>query len=401
MQTSESESEVLRHQVQFLCDELARLYSSRSWKLAEWMRRARHPGNYLLYSAESVAGQLSALSRRSRYRRVMPDLPWKVRVDLGSHLGVQFHHHRSGWTYAVAALSALHRAGAPFLDTFVERTFAGRWSPPATHLRTWAGICHLPFSMPAWLPEYLRAQFFGSFSRSVSWECSLRSCAGLFALSEAHAADLRRATGLPVCMLLHPTEVPSRQWSWDRFLANPDKKVIQVGWWLRNLHAIFLARFPGYRKVLLEVAGQHVKDYFQAEEEHLFRQGAFRPDLRQTVQAVPYVSNEVYDDLLSENLVFLDLYASSANNAIVECIARGTPLLVNRLPAVEEYLGSSYPLYYSSYEEAEHKAADVDLIQQAHAHLASEPVRRRIDPRTFLRAFMRSEVFQRLGRDQG
>ena len=43
------------------------------------------------------------------------------------------------------------------------------------------------------------------------------------------------------------------------------------------------------------------------------------------------LSNEDYDILLSENIVFLDLYDSSANNAVIECIARATPLLVNNL----------------------------------------------------------------------
>ena len=64
------------------------------------------------------------------------------------------------------------------------------------------------------------------------------------------------------------------------------------------------------------------------------------------------ISNADYDRLLSENIVFVELHDANANNAIIECIARATPLLINPLPAVVEYLGRDYPLYYSSLEEA-------------------------------------------------
>ena len=59
---------------------------------------------------------------------------------------------------------------------------------------------------------------------------------------------------------------------------------------------------------------------------------------------------EEYDDLLSKNIIFIDLYDASANTVVVECIARKTPLLVTRLDAVIEYLGKDYPLYFDNLE---------------------------------------------------
>ena len=46
------------------------------------------------------------------------------------------------------------------------------------------------------------------------------------------------------------------------------------------------------------------------------------------------VSAYRYDCLLSENVVTIELFDASANNVIVECIARNTPIVVNRHPAV-------------------------------------------------------------------
>ena len=67
----------------------------------------------------------------------------------------------------------------------------------------------------------------------------------------------------------------------------------------------------------------------------------------QSVKIINRLSNEDYDELLSENIVFLNLVDASAVNTVIECIMRNTPILVNRHPAVVEMLGERYPLYYT------------------------------------------------------
>jgi hypothetical protein len=108
------------------------------------------------------------------------------------------------------------------------------------------------------------------------------------------------------------------------------------------------------------------------------------------------LSNEDYDILLSENIVFLDLYDSSANNAVIECIARATPLLVNPLPAVMEYLGEGYPLYYDSLEECARKAENLDLVGEAHEYLKDCEIRKKISQEHFRATFEESEIYKSL-----
>jgi len=60
-----------------------------------------------------------------------------------------------------------------------------------------------------------------------------------------------------------------------------------------------------------------------------------------------YVTNDLYDALLTMNLVFLNLVDGSAINTLLECVVRCTPVIVNRHPAVVEVLGEDYPLYYT------------------------------------------------------
>jgi len=67
-----------------------------------------------------------------------------------------------------------------------------------------------------------------------------------------------------------------------------------------------------------------------------------------SVIRLEFLGNADYDQLLSQNIVFLDLVDCSAANTIIECVVRNTPLVVNPLPAVKEYLGECYPLYWSN-----------------------------------------------------
>jgi hypothetical protein len=67
-----------------------------------------------------------------------------------------------------------------------------------------------------------------------------------------------------------------------------------------------------------------------------------------SVEVIEHTPNDYFDTLLSENIVFLNLTDASACNTVVECIVRNTPIIINRLPALEEVLGVDYPGFYDS-----------------------------------------------------
>lgn len=90
---------------------------------------------------------------------------------------------------------------------------------------------------------------------------------------------------------------------------------------------------------------------------------------RASVTMIAHVDNAGYDALLRENIVFLNLVDCSAVNTIVECTVRNTPVLVNRLPAVVEYLGEYYPLYYDNLDHAARLLTSPATILQAHVYL--------------------------------
>jgi hypothetical protein len=102
----------------------------------------------------------------------------------------------------------------------------------------------------------------------------------------------------------------------------------------------------------------------------------FYEDLNEKISSVnfiEYLSNEEYDNLITENIVFINLVDASAVNTIIECIVRTTPIIVNYHPAVIELLGEKYPLYFYNNEtinvEINKMLKDDKLIRKAHKYL--------------------------------
>ena len=339
-----------------------------------------------------------------------------------------FSFHRSGWNYALRALAPLHHDAGLHFDDFIERHFAwqhkadvrpvhvllkmkleGTFETLATseergivpYRRPWIGVVHNPQNMPPWFHFDESPQ--AIFAKDI-WKQSLDACLGLFTFSDYTARWLREQTGKPVSPLIHPTEMSPIVFDFERYLRNPCKLILQIGWWLRKLTAIY--RLPigvdnamGYRKVRLVPqfipdARAHLNRLIERERQML----GLTIDRRwaENTTEEDQVSNEEYDRLLSENIAFVELHDANANNVVIECVARATPLLINPLPAVVEYLGHDYPLYYTSLEEARSKALDVDLLHRGHQYLLTCDTRTKLSGSHFLEQFRTSEVYRSL-----
>jgi hypothetical protein len=74
---------------------------------------------------------------------------------------------------------------------------------------------------------------------------------------------------------------------------------------------------------------------------------------------------------LSNSVVFLNLIDVSAANTVIECIVRNTPIIVNRHPALEEYLGKDYPLFYDNLDQVFNLLQE-ERILEAHNYLKNK-----------------------------
>ncbi len=148
---------------------------------------------------------------------------------------------------------------------------------------------------------------------------------------------------------------------------NRRKKLLQIGTHLRNTMAIHqVPRLEGMKRVQISPDLDWI-----AEWERAVRDFWRRHRLRKRyagVDRMRRVPNEEYDELLSRNVVLTEGFACSASNVVIECVLRHTPIVVNPLPAVLEYLGVDYPLYFADPREVPDLLAESRLFE-AHEYL--------------------------------
>ena len=428
-------------------DDIARGHLEQAIKLWPELALAHRFLSYVCLRAEQFEEGLACSSRACELDSKDRGLHWEhsqfqalagntQEPPLASHPGGRLRfrqrydrsHHRSGWQYAVDSLQALHNESGVLFESFLEDPFAWQQAHserrqgaqlleyllnPSRHAalnarecgvipfrEPWVGFMHNPPNMPAWLHSNEAPQ---KILASSAWRESMHYCLGLFTLSQYHANWLHEATGKPVTALLHPSQAPSLGFCFDAFTNNPQKKIVQVGWWLRRQSAIY--RLPiladndcGYGKLRLvphfaEGSGERLARLL--DEELALEGTSIVPDCNNT-QELHHLDNEAYDELLSRNIVFVQLYDASANNTVIECMLRATPLLVNPLPAVIEYLGADYPLYYNDLEDAAALAMDLGRVRAAHSYLLECPQRKLLSGDHFRQSLLDSEVYSLL-----
>ena len=296
-----------------------------------------------------------------------------------------FEKHRSGWEYCMSSIAALHHPDGILFDDFIERSFSWEADHNAASERIpyrqpWVGILHNPPNMPDW---YYFQDSPQSILQSTAFQESLRYCKGIYTLSEYNQRWLKARLDIPIELLSLATDRPLFQFTIDRYSANSRKKLIQIGTWLRKLVPFTQLDAGELQKIWL-IVDDTVQSNFDAEF-HAEGIEITWPKLTD-VRQVSWVEHEDYDRLLSENLVFVYLFDASANNIVVECIVRNTPLLINPLPAVVEYLGEKYPFYFSSLEEAQSKLKDDILIAETHCYLKT------LDKRRFTGEFLAQQI---------
>lgn len=260
---------------------------------------------------------------------------------------------------------------------------------------------------------------------------SLNMCLFLFTLSEPLSVYIRQRLSLiaphvKVITLVHPVIIPTITFKGFTKCS----KLIGIGSWLRNPYTIYSLKNIPIRKAVL--VGKDMNDtvpppnftirYGEGTKEEFINsvttttvRAPCRPELLyapkwisylasslisqgikvnyykdsvlyigdkdlvdklnddisneiSSVEILKYQPDELYDDLLSKNIVFLDLIDAAAVNTIIECIVRRTPIIVNKIPGTVAMLGNDYPLYYTNLNQVANLVQE-DKINAAHKYL--------------------------------
>lgn len=276
------------------------------------------------------------------------------------------HMHRSGWPFALHSVKPLFDDSANIVfDDFLEKTICNQRNGlnNYVHKQPWVGFCHYPYDTPEWYEtEHLR-----DLPKHASWSESIAKLKLCITLGKNLSDWIKENWNVPCTCIKHPTEVPQNKWTISKFINNRKPLILQVGWYLRNTYAIFQLDAPSnYTKAWLRSRRPIAERNHIKCKKYYLKNSSFIGKVEQ----IEPVDNNNYDDLLAKNIVFIELLTSVANNTIIECIARNTPILVNRLPGPEFYLGTDYPLFYDNIKDIKNLIS-MENIVQAHEYLVS------------------------------
>jgi glycosyltransferase involved in cell wall biosynthesis len=284
-----------------------------------------------------------------------------------------WQHHRGGWKF-VCGLIAEHlncEDGVCFIGSVEDEVAERRIIAEA-----WVGFIHqVPKHDIRWFPDLER------LLKDEFWKASAPNCLGLFVLS-SYVKDYLQSAGcqIPIARVFYPAEPTQRHFSLERFFARCPRRIVSGGEFLRNFQPYYDLKAQGFSKQLLVHEG--------------FKSESIVPN--DSVTQLGRVTDDEYDSLLEDSVVFLNLFDAPANTTVVECIVRNTPLLINRLPGVVEYLGEDYPFYYSSIEDAEAKLQQPALIRETSEYLSRSPMQAALTGESFLAALQNSAIYRSL-----
>ncbi|MBD2548577.1 hypothetical protein H6G65_03060 [Microcystis elabens FACHB-917] len=318
-------------------------------------------------------------------------------IDFAADSGVNFGYHRHGWNWVVVELmKRFHADSAPLMMlSFAEQNllfqgFNSRYYDILVPHKPWVGIFHLPPHVPAIQSRTHQLRRLLTEPRLME---IMATCVATIALS-THLRNFMHEEilpGSPAFSLLHPAPYEVPRFMPEQFLerlrSSGRLRLVQLGFWLRRHHLIH--RLMAIRPAEIEAFQVGINTPRQKQALQLdaaINDVSLSPDVFLTSR----LTDHQYDCLLCESVVLLPLYDTSANNSLIECITRCTPVLLERHPAGEEYLGVDYPLFYESFDELCEwlaEASFVDRVLQGHRYLVQLCLSRHLEINRCLQGF--------------
>ena len=404
------------------------------WGLSENLMKSDFiPSESIKWIYEDFVSNNETIEKNHIYHQQV-QIQRKVIIDLNYMCQDNYSGlHRSGWSYVISGLQNLdgknlEKPSQVIVDTCLERSFlwglnVTKTSKIVPYTTPWTGFVHHTFDT-----QYSRYNC-ETMLDTPEFQESLPRCKCIFTLTDylktlfKQGLVKRGFENVPVLSLVHPTEIVSNVFDVAKFLNNPERKAVNIGAWLRDPYAIHALPIPENNRLSIKkyaLKGKEMENYFMPAGlfEKMFEflvecnevdpgnggtvsrsdisdilNNVSRSDdlmcrtiknkylegmIRQlkidesSVNTIEKMADGDYDDLLSQNIVFLSFSsAPSASNTVIECIVRNTPLIVNRYPSLEEVLGKDYPGFYPSGNlfQAASMIVDLNHIYVIHEYL--------------------------------
>lgn len=286
--------------------------------------------------------------------------------------------HRSGWQYIINSVSS-NAVDNLIIDTYIDKTF--HWNCEfylqkgiIPYKTKWIGFIHHTYS------DYNNNFNCLELFENKIFLKSLDSCKCLIVMTEYLARQIRESLSkcnrecVNVQVMYHPSEQTLINFTFKGFEENKFKRLVHIGSWLRDVFSIYALTLPNnsfisQKSILVNKNSDNyiidecfIDDMFNNTQctvhqcldmskiafQNMAIKGMYNHlmNLYSSVERINHVTNEEYDNLICDNIVFVNYMDASATNTLIECIMRNTPIIVNKIEPIVEILGEDYPLYY-------------------------------------------------------
>lgn len=196
----------------------------------------------------------------------------------------------------------------------------------------WIGIVHSVASDP----DKLHHQTLDNFVRHPWFLQNKNKCIKLLTLCKYTADLLRSLIDIPIDNIYHPKTCET-SFNIEKYLENPI--ISQAGYHSRNIEKFIDLNTKIKKKICVD------KEW----NKNYINKCLYNKSHNVEINNI-FLSNTEYISDLVCGIGFAYYSDVAASNSLLEYIVSHTPLIVNKHPAVVEYIGKDYPLFYENIE---------------------------------------------------
>lgn len=268
-------------------------------------------------------------------------------IRLPQNIGNHFY----GWRFVINEFQKQTKliSGAPVFDAWVDSHFDSRGQSSLLQNNKWIGVLHGVTSNTI-------VNCLDNFFASDLYIQSKDNCLLLLTTS-SHTRDYcLKKVNKPVKTLLMPKLDTGHRFNLDAYLNKPQLR--HSGFFGRNIKN-FISFSSNIQKIIYSDRPNRTKQYLNHLKDNqsiIFRPKCLKPHeyIDKFTSSVGY---SFYDDC-------------SASTSILEHIMTHTPVLVNKIPPIVEYLGEDYPMYLNDLSDnLDHLLLDRFFLQEVSSYL--------------------------------
>lgn len=272
-------------------------------------------------------------------------------------------YHISGWPGVInnavehGVVTRADKEGQILLIDNIEKYFIWENNKPIN--RPWIGITHCTPNTPPYLSVINTDTLLcnSNFLKSIS------TCKGLITLSKyMEQYLLKYLRKVEINFLKHPTAIDNVPQfdvhNFNTIVTRNDLSIVSLGQQLRYMSTIYRLN-TDMKKIWLTGTSDLTK------MRHLLQNECEWLDINIDTECVDmkYIKDKTeYIDTIYNNIVLIDLIDASANNAVLELTAGRVPFIIRKLPAIVEYIGHDYPLYFNDYNHLQEIISNKDRL---------------------------------------